>query len=384
MSEKRVRNGKVTYVARWRDEADKQHAKSFKRKADADGHEAIMTVNKNKGISVDPATGRTTLSEYVEQRWLPSLVHARPNTLSTYESHLRAHIKPELGDRQLGSLKRPDMVAFVALMQTKVAPRTVRTIFAVLRLALQSAVDDEIVPANPCSRVPLPKIEQRQPKDVAKMPITIIEALAAAMPARYAVTIWIGACTGLRQGEILGLLVPRVDFLRRCFHVEQQMQTANGIRPRLCETKSPASTRTVPVDDVVLEALAQHIAKHPPGPDGLLITNRLGQPVRRSSFGHCWRKAVEEVGLPKGTRFHDLRHWYAGKLINADVHLKKLQILMGHDSSASTDVYSYLYVETEDAGRGTFDGIFQPDGDSGRGALDAAFGSGPRRHRPPH
>ena len=48
-----------------------------------------------------------------------------------------------------------------------------------------------------------------------------------------------------------------------------------------------------------------------------LIVNRIGEPVRRSSFGHCWERAVASVGLPKGTRFHDLRHYFASVLIAA-------------------------------------------------------------------
>jgi len=241
----------------------------------------------------------------------------------------------------------------------QVAPSTTKTIFAVLRSALQSAVDGEVIPANPCSHVPLPKVDRRQPKDVADLSVEIIKALADAMPPRYAVTIWLAACTGLREGEILGLKVSKIDFLRRCVHVEQQMQTTGGTRPRLSEPKSPAGFRTVPIDNIVLEALSQHVAQFPPGPDDLLVTNRLRKPVRRSSFGHCWRSAVEAVGLPKGTRFHDLRHWYAGKLIDDGATPHQLKLMMGHDNLASTDVYSYLYVKTEDMRRGALDAAFR-------------------------
>src|SRR5664280_1043031 len=225
---------------------------SVRLKGDADRHEALMAVNRDKGISVDPTTGRISLREYVQAVWLPSLKaddDISPRTVETYISHLDRHILPVLGSRQLGSLRRPDMAKFVTKTRKKVAPSTTKTIFAVLRSALQSAVDGEVIPANPCSHVPLPKVDRRQPKDVADLSVEIIKALADAMPPRYAVTIWLAACTGLREGEILGLKVSKIDFLRRCVHVEQQMQTTGGTRPRLSEPKSPAGFRTVPIDN---------------------------------------------------------------------------------------------------------------------------------------
>src|SRR5664279_4880636 len=116
MSQKRVQDGTVRYLARWWDEADKQHTKSFRLKGDADRHEALMAVNRDKGISVDPTTGRISLREYVQAVWLPSLKaddDISPRTVETYISHLDRHILPVLGSRQLGSLRRPDRSKFV-------------------------------------------------------------------------------------------------------------------------------------------------------------------------------------------------------------------------------------------------------------------------------
>lgn len=42
-------------------------------------------------------------------------------------------------------------------------------------------------------------------------------------------------------------------------------------------------------------------------------------PVGRSACWECWNKAVEEAKPAKGTRFHDLRHFYASTLIAANV-----------------------------------------------------------------
>jgi integrase len=178
------------------------------------------------------------------------------------------------------------------------------------------------------------------------------------MPPRYAVTVWLAAGGGLRQGEALGLTAARVDFLRRRVLVEEQIQGLSGCEPTMVPLKTKASRRVVPVDDVVLEAVTAHMQRWQPGPGGLLVTNRLGRPTRRSSFGDCWRAAVEEVGVPTGTRFHELRHFYASALIRAGLHPKELQVRLGHATISETmDTYGHLFPDSEDLGRGVLDGM---------------------------
>lgn len=78
--------------------------------------------------------------------------------------------------------------------------------------------------------------------------------------------------------------------------------------------------------------------------------------MRRSSFGDRWRAAVEAAGLPTGTRFHDLRHFYASALIAANLHPKTIQARLGHASIVETlDTYGHLFPASEEEGRGVLD-----------------------------
>ena len=353
--EKRVRNGRTTFVTRWRDPDGKQRKRSFRKKGDADRFAATVEADKLRGQYVDHRAGRVTLADFAEQRWLPSLVHVRPNTLDLYRAHLRNHVLPAFGSRSLASLRRQDCRTFVAALAAKLAPATVATVYAVLRMVMQTAVDYGLIAANPCAKVPLPRVEHRV---VEPLPAESVVALTAAMPPRYAVTVWLAAGAGLREGEALGLTAGRVDFLRRRLHVEEQLQGVNGGPPSLAPLKTRASRRMVPVDDVVLNALTTHMQRWQAGSGGLIVTNRLRAPVRRSSFGHCWQMAVESCGLPRGTRFHDLRHFYASALIRAGLHPKAIQSRLGHATITETmDTYGHLFPDAEDHGRGALDGL---------------------------
>jgi integrase len=63
--------------------------------------------------------------------------------------------------------------------------------------------------------------------------------------------------------------------------------------------------------------------------------------------------------VPKGTRFHDLRHFYASTLIAANLNPKVIQARLGHATITETmDTYGHLFPDAEDLGRGAIDGIF--------------------------
>jgi integrase len=178
------------------------------------------------------------------------------------------------------------------------------------------------------------------------------------MPPRYELAVWLAAGAGLREDEALGLTVPRVEFLARRLAVVEQMQ--NKV---LSPLKTRASRRVVPADGLVLNAVTAHMQRWAPGPGRLLITNRLGRPVQRNSFGFCWREAVKAAGLPEGTRFHDLRHFYASTLIAAGLHPKVIQERLGHATIAETmDTYGHLFPDASEHGRGALDAMFTPAG----------------------
>jgi integrase len=63
--------------------------------------------------------------------------------------------------------------------------------------------------------------------------------------------------------------------------------------------------------------------------------------------------------MPRGTRFHDLRHFYASTLIAANLNPKVIRARLGHATITETmDTYGHLFPDAEDLGRGVIDAIF--------------------------
>jgi integrase len=230
----------------------------------------------------------------------------------------------------------------------ELAPSTVHVLVGVLRSVLRAAVADRAIAISPADGLKLPRVER--PKVV---PLTAeqVASMQDAVPARYTAAVVVAAGAGLRQGELFGLTVDRVNFLRRTITVDRQLVTLKGTR--LAPPKTAASHRTIPVPDVVLQALSAHVATWAAGPDGVILSAERGTHVSQSSASHIWRKAARRAGLPDDADgWHSLRHFYASVLINAGESVKVVQERLGHSSAAITlDTYTHLWPSDEDRTR---------------------------------
>jgi integrase len=153
---------------------------------------------------------------------------------------------------------------------------------------------------------------------------------------------------GLRIGELLALRVQDVDFLRRTARIEWQFTQG---------PKTPRSRRTVPLPSMVADALAAHLATYSSAADGTIFTTGRGAPLGHVYYGHnLMGRAVNTVGLPKGTTSHDLRHHYASVLLAAGESVVAVAERLGHeDASLVLSTYGHLMPDSDDRTRSAID-----------------------------
>jgi integrase len=349
-----------TYRPRFRDAAGKEHARHFKRKVDAQRWLDEMTAAMVTGQYVDPAAGRVTVRQYAEQ-WRASQVH-RPTTAAHVETMLRRHVYPALGQKRLSSVLPSDVQALVKRLSLALAPSTVGVVHRILASIFKAAVRDRRIAASPCEGTKLPKVHRKR---VEPMTLEAVQALTEAMPDRYRALVILSAGTGLRQGEVFGLTVDRIDFLRRQLTVDRQLVTMPDRAPYLAPPKTQASVRVVPLPQVVIDALAAHLATW--RTDDFVFMTELGGPIRRTAFSErVWRPAVKRAGLG-GVTPHSLRHFYASLLIRHGESVKTVQARLGHASAAETlDTYSHLWPDSDDRTRAAVDSVLGRVADSVR------------------
>lgn len=315
------------------------------------------------GTYVFRGDAKMTLAEYAPT-WLASL-RVEHNTMAGYRTYLKCQVLPHLGARAMSSLRRSDINAFVGTLVNKgLAPRTVRHIYALLAMMLRSAVYDRLLTATPCYKINLPAIPPSKLSILTPEQVTAL--LREARPDHYAL-LALGVGTGMRQGELLGVRLRAVNFLRRELWVEAQAKTpAGGGAPVISDRlKTPSSRRLLPLPAFVVDALAAHIERYGTGEDGVLFTNPRGEVWRRGSFNDSvWKPALRRASLPHEYGMHALRHTYASSLIAAGLHPKVIQARLGHKSIVETmDTYGHLFPEHLQETAAVLDNLY------GRGAV---------------
>ncbi len=171
------------------------------------------------------------------------------------------------------------------------------------------------------------------------------------MPARYRAFVTLGAGTGMRRGELLGLTLDRVAFDFATIRVDRQLsRTSRSDSVAFSSPKTEASTRTIPVAQVVLDAVRDHVAAYGHHESGLIFSTESGSPLTTSTLHAAWQKAARQIEADATP--HDLRHYFASIQIRAGQSIKVLQALLGHKSAVETwDTYGHLMGDEDDRSR---------------------------------
>jgi integrase len=209
----------------------------------------------------------------------------------------------------------------------------------------------------PCKNVRLLEIQKRR---ITPLLTKTVLALEKGVQDRYKAIIMLGAGTGVRISDALGLMLDRIDFLGKTVTIDQQLLRVSSDVPVLGPVKDRKNRpRVIPLPETVVDALAAHIAEFPIASSGLVFTNQDARPIRRTAFGVMFRFVADPLGIPKGESFHQLRHFYASALIRSGESEKVVQERLGHASVMTTlEQYGHLWPDNHATTRAAMDSIF--------------------------
>jgi integrase len=369
------------WQARHRDPDGRERSKTFTRKVDAQRWLDQVTADLVTGRYVDPKAGRVTLADFAAQ-WIEAQTFDA-STRETMESRVRTHILPTIGKTELRHLKPSTVQAWVRSRQIEVAPSYCRLLLSNLSTILSAAVEDGLIASNPCavSSVKAPRVDRHR---VVPWTVETVHSVIDGHPDEFRAMPVLGAGCGLRQGELFGLTLDAIDFLRRLVHVRQQLRLVEN-RVVLAPPKG-GREREVPLPDIVALAVAEHVRRfgtakvmlpwrEPGGEERsveLLFTNRDHGPLTRAYFTHnAWKPALGGAGLERNRMngVHALRHHYASVLLENGVSIRAVSEYLGHhDPGFTLRTYAHLMPESEDRARAAIDAALGAPAESSRNA----------------
>jgi integrase len=256
-------------------------------------------------------------------------------TLKDDQGHLR-WLDPYLGSKMLDEIDI-DLIAEITrirrepyeiprlkgpVRRIKPSAATVNRTLEVVRAILRKA-RDEWQWLDRCPPVPMLPEAARRVKWVTRAQA---EALVSALPAHQEPMVRFALETGLRRGNVTHLEWSQVDLDRRVAWIHPDQAKAGKAIP-------------VPLSDVATEVLRGQVGKHTQW-----VFPYRGKPVYQVTT-RAWRTAVASIGLPRGFRFHDLRHTWASWHAQDGTPLHILQELGGWASAEMVQRYAHLATE---------------------------------------
>ena len=227
---------------------------------------------------------------------------------------------PHFGECPIGRISKPLVREYrkERHAEKRLTETTLNRDVEVLRHLLYWAVDEGFLDANPLARIRLVR-GRRIPRPVMS-PAEEAKLIAASAP--HLVPIIIAAIdSGMRRGELLTERWEHIDFNRRVLLVTHS-KTAGG------------EAREIPLTARLTELLS---ACHKP--EGLVFTFK-GRPIHKIKT--AWKAAIRRAGV-RYFRFHDLRHTFNTRLMEAGVVQDVRMVLMGHSPGEGTNsIYTHV------------------------------------------
>lgn len=281
---------------------------------------------------------RQAIEQFIEQIW--SEYGLAENTLSSYRSDLSGFAR-WLGGQGASLALATRELLYRYLAQRSAARYTARSnarLLSTLRRYYKLMRRIGRVEQDPTLLLEAPRLPRSLPKALSEAEVeNLIRApdVATSLGLRDRAMLELLYATGLRVSELVGLRADQINLRQGVLRV-----TGKGGKDRL-----------VPIGEEAQHWLEKFVAEARPlllrgrVAEAVFVTAR-GQGMTRQMFWFMVKKHGLAAGIA-GQRIspHVLRHSFATHLLNHGADLRALQLLLGHSSLSTTQIYTYVAKE---------------------------------------
>lgn len=354
-------------------------------KALAKGREFIKSLEDG----LLPDADKLTLEVWID-RWLED--YAKPKvrikSWEKYRSSLAYVKNSKFAKVFLPRIKAPDLQSFfnqllidggrekVTIIEGKevkekkgLSSSTVRGVRRYLTLCLDQALKSGLLVRNPVKATIQPKLITEEIHPLSVEQAESLKAVAKVTGEVPNTVILLALNTGMRLGEVFGLMWSDIDMTKGTIHVQRSLVTSTTKGQIFEDPKTAKSKRKIPIPKTVLKELQkykkwqewqQHLLGDRWTDMGLVIANITGRPYDTSNFtSRVFKKMLDNAGIDRGFKFHDLRHTHATLLLRQGVNAKVVSDRLGHSTITMTlDTYSHLLPDMQETAVSALEALF--------------------------
>ena len=325
----------------------------------------------NAGSYIEP--NKLTLGQWIDT-WLWDYKKAtlRPNTFSSYEQNIRVHIKPCLGHILLQELK-PEMLQNFYNEKFKegrsdgmggLSSATIDKIHSIIGKALKQAVKNQLITRNVNDLTEPAKVVE---KEINPLQLNDqVKLMKVIKGDRMEAAFLLDLSTGLRIGELLALRWSDIDLDKGFLRVNHSLNRIKVFDEKrnsktelaFGDVKTKSGKRGIPIPSSILPIILQHkknqlIEKVRLGSmyedRDLVFCTEFGKPIEPRNMMRKFYKIMEKAGLER-KNFHSIRHTFATRALEKDIHPKIVQEILGHaDIGTTLNKYSHVLPDIKKA-----------------------------------
>lgn len=269
------------------------------------------------------------------------------------ENAIKYQMKPLLGKYKLADLDKTTYKrVYINELLKEYKPSTVQLFHRLFKVAINAAVDDEIIPRNRFNKITI----QSEKSDDNFYSADELKSFLANVKEMENITnytlILLLAYTGLRKGEALGLRWNNIDFTAKTLTVER---TRDNKGERTPKTKN--SYRTILIDDELINQLKRYRnwckelmlsnGMKLSDNDFIFISHQSGTPLSDNTIKFSMDRIIKKTGAKRITP-HGLRHTHATILISQRIPVKVIADRLGNTPQMILDIYGHSFKDLEE------------------------------------
>lgn len=332
--------------------------------------EKLQAVNR-----IEAKRNRITLNEWFEE-WFQTykIPHIKETSVFPMRNKFYNTFGKYLGDMRIVDITNIDVQNVINKLKSEgKATSTMRDALGRMRDCMESAKNNTLIPINPCFEINVPwENKQVTRRFLSKEEQT--KFLKAVEHNWYKEMFYIMFLTGMRIGEVGGLMWSDIDFENKCIHINRslscQYEYGNKML-RLTEPKTHNSYRKIPffgeaeemyrAQQKKVKALKKTLGRRWRAEgeyEDLVFVTTMGSPVLRYHAEKEIKKIVNELNMQEAHNAvmeqrepvvfedmypHAIRHTFCSRCFEANMQPKVVQSIMGHQHYSTTiDIYTHV------------------------------------------